>query len=329
MTMAEKRVLAFHYAWYGTPWGPNGRWQHWNHTFPPPEGGPERSQYNPDVILNGRRHIGTALYPLDGVYDSQDPATVRRQLALAEQAGIDGLMISWWGLDHRSNPVVDVFMELAPPNFVTIYYETAYTFPLRDRSRQEAVERIASDMIALLRAHAAKPAWIKVDGRPLMVVYIIENYTVDEWQQVKAAVKGAGLDVFLLGDTFNVAYLDVMDGLHTYNPIGLTVHGQNMAQVYAKTAAAVHAKGGLFAATVSPGFDNMQLHPLTNRLVVPREDGHYYRMTWEAALPSGADWILICSFNEWGESSVIEPTLEFGDRYIQMTRQYAALFKRA
>jgi hypothetical protein len=45
-------------------------------------------------------------------------------------------------------------------------------------------------------------------------------------------------------------------------------------------------------------------------------------------LGSGADWILICSFNEWGESSVIEPTLEFGDQYIQLTHQYARLFRQ-
>ena len=133
--------------------------------------------------------------------------------------------------------------------------------------------------------------------------------------------------MFLLGDTYNLDYLEVMEGLHTYNPIRFTVRGQNMAQVYAETAAAVHDKGGLFAATVCPGFDNMQLHPLARRTVVPRENGHYYCMTWEAALGSEADWILICSFNEWGESSVIEPTLEFGDQYIQLTRQYARLFR--
>jgi hypothetical protein len=280
------------------------------------------------VILNGRRHIGTALYPMDGVYDSQDPATVKRQLREAERAEIDGFMISWWGLDHRSNPVVDVFMELAPPDFVTIYYETAYTFSIRDRSREEAVDRIASDLIALLQAHADKPAWIKVEGRPLVVLYIVENYSVDEWGQIKAAVQNAGFDAYLLGDTYNLDYLAVMDGLHTYNPIGLTLRGQNMAQVFAETAAAVRAQGKLYAATVSPGFDNMQLHPLGKRAVIPRENGSYYRMTWDAALGSGADWILICSFNEWGESSVIEPALEFGDQYIQLTHQYARLFKR-
>ncbi|MBM3190112.1 MAG: hypothetical protein FJZ90_15495 [Chloroflexi bacterium] len=325
--MTDKRVLAFHYAWYGTPWGPNGCWQHWNHRFSPTEGTEIQGQHNPDIILNGRRHIGTALYPMDGVYDSQDPATVRRQLREAERAGIDGFMISWWGLDHRSNPVVDVFMDLAPADFVTIYYETAYTFRLRDQSRSQAVARITEDLIALLRAHADRPQWIKVDGRPLMVLYIVENYTVEEWQEIKRSVRQAGYDVYLLGDTYNVAYLEVMDGLHTYNPIGITRRGQDMAKVFAETSRQVHARGGLYAATVSPGFDNCQVTTANRWAVVPREDGHYYRMTWEAALGSDPDWVLICSFNEWGESSVIEPTLQFGNYYIEVTRNYSRLFK--
>jgi hypothetical protein len=324
--MSKKRVLAFHYAWYGTPWGPNGRWQHWNHPYWPGEG-MERSAHNPSMIIRGRRHIGTALYPMDGVYDSQDPATVKRQLREAERAGIDGFMISWWGLDHRSNPVVDVFMQYAPEDFVTIYYETAYTFSLRDRSREEAVQRIADDMIALLRAHGSKPAWAKVDGRPLMVAYIVENYTVAEWQKIRQKVRDASLEMFLLGDTYKTDYLEVMDGLHTYNPIWITLRSLDYRTVFSETSGAVHAQNKLYAATVCPGFDNSQVVRSPEWLVVPREDGNYYRMTWEAALASQPDWILICSFNEWGESSVIEPTLEFGEQYIQATRQYVRLFK--
>jgi hypothetical protein len=120
-----------------------------------------------------------------------------------------------------------------------------------------------------------------------------------------------------------------MDGLHTYNPIWITLQAKDYQQVFAETSRAVHERGKLFAATVCPGFDNSQVVRSPNWLVVPREDGQYYRMTWEAALASQPDWILICSYNEWGESSVIEPTLQFGEQYMQMTRQYTRLFKSA
>ena len=36
-------------------------------------------------------------YPLAGVYDSDDPATVRRHIRLAKAAGIDGFLVDWWG----------------------------------------------------------------------------------------------------------------------------------------------------------------------------------------------------------------------------------------
>ena len=44
-------------------------------------------------------------------------------------------------------------------------------------------------------------------------------------------------------------------------------------------------------------------------------------------LLSGADWILICTFSEWHEGTEIEPSLEYGDLYINITHQFATQWK--
>jgi len=36
-------------------------------------------------------------YPLDGAYDSHDPALIDRHCRWAKQAGIDAWIVSWWG----------------------------------------------------------------------------------------------------------------------------------------------------------------------------------------------------------------------------------------
>lgn len=311
-----RRVLAFHYVWYGTPWGPAGQWRGW-----------KSDAYDADRVYGGRRNITAAHYPLDGVFDSLSEDTVRRQLREAESAGIDGFMISWWGIGDYSDRVLEVFMRLAPVDFVTIYYETAMTFRLRDESREKAVNRIYEDLRTLLNRYRDHERWIRVNGKPLFVLYIVGNYTVDEWQQVKERLREGGDEVFFLGDTYDPDYLAVMDGLHTYNPIGITLSGRDLLATYRQVAERCHAQGALFAATVCPGYDDRKIR--TPGLYVAREDGGYYERTWRAGRESGADWALICSYNEWYEGSEIEPSIEFGTKYLHLTAQNARAFRAA
>lgn len=310
----DKRVLAFHYVWYGTPWGPAGQWRGW-----------KSDAYDADRVFNGRRNVTTAHYPLDGVYDSLSEDTIRRQLREADLANIDGFIISWWGIDDYSDKVLNAFMQLAPDDFVTIYYETAMTFNLRDQSREQAIKRIADDLKTLLRRYGDNPRWVKVDGKPLFALYIVENYTIDEWRSIKADVEQAYGSVFFLGDTYNADYLDVMDGLHTYNPIGITLRGDSLVEVYTNVAKVCHERGKLFAGTVCPGYDDRKIR--TPGLYVAREDGGYYERTWAACRESGADWVLICSYNEWYEGSEIEPSIEYGLEYLHLTRQNVNAFR--
>jgi len=50
-------------------------------------------------------------------------------------------------------------------------------------------------------------------------------------------------------------------------------------------------------------------------------------MTWRVAMEQNPNWIMICSWNEWHEGSEIEPSVEYGDYYIRLTREYADKFK--
>ena len=58
-----------------------------------------------------------------------------------------------------------------------------------------------------------------------------------------------------------------------------------------------------------------------------REDGAYYAQTWQAAINSNPDWVIITSFNEWPEGTYIEPSQAYGDRYLGLTAEWAGRFK--
>jgi len=59
-----------------------------------------------------------------------------------------------------------------------------------------------------------------------------------------------------------------------------------------------------------------------------RADGAFYQATAEAALATNPDGLWINSWNEWVEGTYIEPGVQYGDRYLQLTAQIAARFKK-
>jgi hypothetical protein len=82
----------------------------------------------------------------------------------------------------------------------------------------------------------------------------------------------------------------------------------------------------LFCATVLPGYDDSHIGRKSPQ-ILEREDGEVYRSTWRQAIASHAPWVAITTFNEWHEGSDIEPSREYGDEYIKMTRRFAEELK--
>ena len=90
-----KDVMAFYFSWFGTPWGPAGKWVHWTDKTHPGKAKFPR-QYDPDQYINHRRQMTTTHYPINGPYDSLDPVVLGAQMDLAQNFGIDGWLQSWW-----------------------------------------------------------------------------------------------------------------------------------------------------------------------------------------------------------------------------------------
>jgi hypothetical protein len=143
-------IFAFYYPWYGTP-EVSGYWHHWND-----------STHNPDDFINGRRDIAATHYPLLDVYDSNNESVIERHVDMAKEAGIDGFVVSWWGIgtfeDNASSHVKSV-CEKEDFKF-TFYYENT-----------SSVDQTVEDIIYILNNYANSTAWYKIDGRPVIYVY--------------------------------------------------------------------------------------------------------------------------------------------------------------
>jgi len=79
----------------------------------------------------------------------------------------------------------------------------------------------------------------------------------------------------------------------------------------------IHADGGLWVAPAAPGFDATD-PALGGTTVVDRKDGETLRTEYATALNSNPDMIGIISWNEFSENSHVEPSYNYGCRYLEV-----------
>ena len=81
-----------------------------------------------------------------------------------------------------------------------------------------------------------------------------------------------------------------------------------------------------WVATVMPGY-NDRATGRADAFVRDRAGGAYYRECWEGAIQSGADLVIATSFNEWLEGTQIEPSVSYGDFYLNLTRELGGRYR--
>jgi hypothetical protein len=309
----QRRVMAFYYPWYGVPDGPGGagRVMHW--------GNVDAAKKDIEASTN---------YPIDGAYDSHDPEMIERHCKWAVESNIDTFIVSWWGHGSFSDRAMDKILDICKRNEMKacIYYETVP----RPRTPLSA----ANDIVKVLNRYGAHDAYLKAGGRPVVFVYgrALEELGLRGWLEANEIVNEkykAG--VAAIGDAFSYGSARVFDGVHTYNTAG-SLRGVEhdearkwASATYRSWVQMADRAGRISTITVIPGYDDTKIRE--PGLAVGRYDGELYRLQWEEAIEADPHWILITSFNEWHEGSEIEPSLQYGRRYLGLTAGYAKRFK--
>ncbi len=251
------------------------------------------------------------------LYTSRDPGAIARQIQQARGAGIDAFVVSWWGAGNPTDSNFKIILDQAQAGNFRAAIDFEVTSPFY-RSRGDVVNSLKH----LLAAHAQHPAYLRVDGKPVIFFWRQQNYSVAVWREIRDQVD-PGHQSLWIAEGVNTAYLSVFDGHHLYS-IGWARNPAAELQKYASRVRAFSDK--IWAATVMPGNDDRK----TGRkgaYVRDRRGGEFYRETWRGALSSSPDWIVITSWNEWVEGTTIEPSVSYGDLYLNITRDFSAQFK--
>ncbi len=303
-----RQVLAFYYGWYGNP-RISGKWRGWENVDAP-----------------GKSIGNTLLYPRLGAYDSHDTRILEQHCRWAKESGIDSFIYSWWERNDFNDRGLPRLLNAAQKTgmHVTIYFEAV---PGGD------ARRALSDVLYLLNRYGTHPAWLKINGKPVLFIYsrALLHVGLDGWLWVVTETNRQyeGGAVFI-GDSKVTEATYIFDGSHRYGVTGvktftdppeiLRQSREAFPQLVAKAGA-----GRISCLSISPG-GAAYTRPKPQQ-TLSRHGGSTYRIMWREAIAANPDWVLITSWNEWYEATAIEPSMEYGDRELKTTREYAARFK--
>lgn len=302
--LAQRRVMAFYYPWYGPA-------VHWG-----------------EIDVENKDIAASTHYPALGAYDSHDVKIINRHCRWAKRAGIDTLIVSWWGHGSFCDLAMDKILDACERHGLKacIYYETV--------PDPQTAQSAASDIVKVLRKYGEHPAHLKVGGKPVVFVYVraVQEIALSGWAEaIELINKQYPAGATMIGDQFSYGAARVFDGVHAYCTAG-SIGKMTPPQVrkwapptYESWVALADGAGKISTLTVIPGYDDTKIRK--PGLAVERYGGKLYREQWDAAIKADPHWILITSFNEWHEGSEIEPSFEDDEIYLDATARHAKSFK--
>ena len=281
--------------------------------------------WNPENLSQGylRGHLQP---PQPGVMEraTGGVAAVEADIAAAATHGIDFFAVNWWPSRPELNRRLDeVYLRASNVGDIgfCLFYETqdlGYQ-PATGATRLDArkIDRLVADMTDFARRYFDHPSYLRVDGRPVVVLYLTRTLVGDvagAVARVREALRAEGEEVFLIADEvfWRVAPLArrslrpvaapqvdrarLFDALTAYNLYDADRPG---LAGYGATSGYLEATKGLYATyrdalggavpivpSVIPGFNDRGVRPRLRHGVIPRQwaPGERYGSFFERGL---------------------------------------------
>lgn len=327
---ARPLVFAAYYCWYHNGTHPERPFLHW--TYP----SSETNALAKTAQKPGEPPPNSAARPLAGLYDSADPKVADWHVQLAQAAGIDAFLVDWWDTHNQLDRNVD-------QGIVAAIGKRGFKFALLDERAQfhDTLENYQAMLVRSLRRYKDHPAYLRLDGRPVIYLYQVAaepGLTAAEYPGLRrhveaavgpvywivdkiehdAAAAGAGdrdREKRLPADWLATPGVDAFGFYSTFSNFRAHRY-EELAGKYRYMTRLAHDAGKKMLLPVHPGHDNSYFRD--DPYVMPRRDGQTFRDFLRAATDAGADYLMITSWNEWPETTVIEPSSSWPDPYLYL-----------
>jgi len=297
--------------------------------------------FNPNTInTNGEQEIASGYYPLIGPYDSLDPAVLEYHVLLMKLAGIDGVIVDWYGPDNFNDYAVNNQRTLALFNF-TRKARLKFSLCFEDQTIQQeinghyitagaAIAHAQQTMLYLQTNFFTDASFLRLNNAPVLLNFGPQYFkTSSDWVTIFSVLDATNQPAFFTEDN----RLAVGSGAFDWPPMWLSGGGTNTltAAQLQNYLVGFDQKGGGWPAFVSSAFP--RFHDIYSQAGVSPSFGYLddangttLTNTLSRAMTNNSTFVQIATWNDYGEGTIVEPTRGYGYRDLgivqNLRRQY-------
>ena len=316
----EGKTLLMHYMpWYETPQG-RGKWgSHWT--------GHDK-QHDPEKLKdNGLPDIWSHYHPLIGLYDSADPDLLECHLLQMKLAGIDGVIVDWYGIMpeadypqiHEATRAMFAACGKFGMQFAPCFEDRSVDLMLKWKklTEDQLPAHLTETFQWMEKEWFPQPQMARRDGKPLVLMFgpiYVQN--TETWRQVLGSLQTKPA-LFGLHHLWRKA---AADGGFTWvhfdawagSPDGETIK-RRLRETYAYPA----PDPSQVIPSAIVGFHD--IYAQSHGRVEARE-GQTLRESLEVCMEGPWPQIQLVTWNDYGEGTMFEPTHEQGYRSLEIVQ---------
>lgn len=313
---SDMRIFVHYMPWFQSKEF-SGEWgMHW-----------KMDRCNPDNIkADGKREIASHFYPLAEPYDSSDPVVLDYHALLMKYSGIEGVLVDWYGSRNGAESTEALFdaMKRAGLQLAVVYEDRNNLDGAPTKSQK--IKWGQDDMIYLYNNFFKSPNYVKVDGNPLLMCFgpidvSTENFkrAPSMWAEIFSPLtvrKTTPCFLALYGASKNA------NDDRNHNAMGeFTWVNANNASFLDN----LKQNFSTYMGSAYPGFKDYYKEGGwgDNITAVDYRDGQEFRDQLNVADTKKVPMLQLVTWNDFGEGTQIEPTVEDGFKYLEMVQQFA------
>jgi hypothetical protein len=285
------------------------------------------NHFNPDTInTNGARQVAAWYYPQAGAYDSVDPVVLEYHVALMKLAGIDGVIVDWYGTDNYNDYALNNQRTAALFSYTrkaglkfclcyedsTIQQEVTHGFI----TAANAVAHAQQTLLYVQTNYFIDPSYLRWNNMPVLLNFGPQYFTANSnWVSIFSVLNATNQPAFFTEDN----RLPVGQGAFDWPPMWMSqtnggVLTDAMLQSYLSAFEQKATKSQAWPTFVSTAFP--RFHDIYQQAGVGSsygylddQGGNTLRETLSRAITNASAVVQVATWNDFGEGTIVEPTL--------------------